>query len=429
MEDVGRGPPDEKSAAAFAEAADAEASILDWTPDNSDSETTDQDRLRIASLLMDHFPDLSATPFSGRDPASIPRRKVIYPGYTPKHLQVTIGQAGIGKSGLLQAEAIAICTGIPVLGLKPNVTTRVWYCNLDDPQEEVERSIAALLQFYCISKGRLRDRLFIDSGGSLEKLKIVRSGPHGAELIGQAVDDIALNILKHKIGVFICEPLIAVHTVSENANEQMEVVARTLAGIGRLTGAAICTAHHPRKSQDGRVTTDDSRGGSALAGVARAVRVVNLMTPTQARDAGIPNHRQIFSVEVDKSNFGPTGEKRWFRLRGVTIANGDDVRVVEAWTPPTAAEVVSDDLKASAQALAAGGKYREDSRSPDWFGFPLAGLLGLNVGNKEEAQRLKAIIREWIAEGVLRIEGRPDHKRRMRDHIVPGPSYVPLQSD
>src|SRR5690242_2443224 len=88
-----------------------------------------------------------ATPFVWRDPATIPPRAWLYGRhYIRKFVSCTIAPGALGKSSLVLAEAIAICTGRPLLGIAPTERTNVWYWNGEDPQEETERRIAAICQ-------------------------------------------------------------------------------------------------------------------------------------------------------------------------------------------------------------------------------------------------------------------------------------------
>jgi hypothetical protein len=78
-----------------------------------------------------------------------------------------------------------------------------------------------------------------------------------------------------------------------------------------------------------------------------------------------------------------------------------------------------------AQKLARTGAYRDDPRSPEWFGYALAGRLNLAVSCKgandpKDLAKLKSIIKTWKDNKVLGVERRTGENRHPKDFIVPG---------
>ena len=79
-------------------------------------------------------------PFVWRDPASLPPRQWVYGRHLiRKFVSATFAPGGVGKSALVLAEAMAMASGKPVLGIRPRKRLRVGYWNGEDPFEETER--------------------------------------------------------------------------------------------------------------------------------------------------------------------------------------------------------------------------------------------------------------------------------------------------
>src|SRR5690606_27895750 len=108
---------------------------------------------------------LTATPFIYRDPSLIPRREFLYGRhYVRKYLTATFGAGGGGKSANAVTEALAMCTGRPLLGGKLEEPLRVWYINAEDDPVEIERRFAGAIKHYGIRPEQIEGRLFADSG-------------------------------------------------------------------------------------------------------------------------------------------------------------------------------------------------------------------------------------------------------------------------
>jgi hypothetical protein len=108
---------------------------------------------------------VAARPFVWRDPKTIPPRQRLYgQHYIRKFVSATIAAPGIGKSSLDLVELIAMASGRPLLGVPVPKQLRVWYWNLEDPYDEIERRIAAVLLHFNIDPAEIEGRLFVNSG-------------------------------------------------------------------------------------------------------------------------------------------------------------------------------------------------------------------------------------------------------------------------
>src|SRR5262245_57974298 len=88
-----------------------------------------------------------ARPFS-----EIPRRQWLHAGhYIRKQIVMTVAPGGYGKTALVLLNAIEMVTGRGLIGPKPvGGALRVLYWNGEDPEDEVERRIAAICIHYNI---------------------------------------------------------------------------------------------------------------------------------------------------------------------------------------------------------------------------------------------------------------------------------------
>jgi hypothetical protein len=122
---------------------------------------------------------------------------------------------------------------------------------------------------------------------------------------------------------------------------------------------------------------------------------------------------------------GPLGKAKWMRIEVENLLNGDQVACASPWTPQNPFDNVTVAHVELARGLAQTAAYRADSRSPEWFGNAIAGLLGINVSadgaiDKKARAQVKQIITTWLKNNVLRIEKRKDAGRKDREYILPG---------
>jgi hypothetical protein len=233
------------------------------------------------------------------------------------------------------------------------------------------------------------------------------------------------------IDVAIFDPLIAFHRVPEGDNVAMEQVVRIFEQIAMECDCSVELSQHTRKAgqgAQGEITTDDSRGASAITNAARSVRILNRMTAAEAEMPKITpeQRRHYLRVSRDKTNLAPPGKAAWVRLVDVELPNrdggrpGDHVQAVEAWDYPQAFDgVKADDMRWMRDTVRL-GDYRRDPRSPDWVGRPLADRLKLNADDPGDRRKLTAILQTWFANGVLAVERHRDARRHEKEFVVPG---------
>jgi RecA-family ATPase len=376
------------------------------------------------------YKPIVATQYSWTEPCNIPPRDWIYGRhYIRKFLSSTIAPGGVGKSSLVLVEAISIAIGRDLLdGNAPICRARVWYYNLEDPMEELQRRVQAICKHFDVSPSELGDNLFVDSGRDQE-LVIARIVDGGVKIIAPVRDSIEAEITKHKIDVLIIDPFVHSHAVTENSNDEIAEVAKEWAHIANRCNCSIELIHHTRKLNGQEVTAEDSRGGSALVGVARSVRALNRVTKDEAERCGLKDdYRSFFYMgSGDKQNLAPPAESnRWRRIVSVDLENetpeltSDSVGVVEAFKLPDPFEGVTvQHLQAVQQALAGGDKRcRKSHQAKDWIGRLVAEICELNA--QTDRRKINSMIETWVDSKSIVEREIEDDKRQMRPAYAVG---------
>jgi hypothetical protein len=386
-------------------------------------------------------PKLKASPFVLRDPSLIPLRQFLYADhYARRYLTATVGAGGGGKSSNSIPEVLAMVTGQHLLGVTPLERLRVWYINLEDPGDEIERRFAAAILHYDLNADDIGDRLFTDSGRDQE---VVIAKQLGREVVvlEPVVAAIVAELKARQIDVLVIDPFISSHQVPENDNSAIQVVAAQWARVADEANCSVELIHHVRKQVEGHeMTADDARGGGALKDKTRSMRVINSMSKDQADSAGIePGDRDLyFRVDSGKSNMSRKGGSSWRKFVSVRLPNGgpgnllfgDNIGVVTAWEWPSREDVIqsiaSADLEEIKRRLAV-GNYRENAQAKDWAGYLIAEVLALPTDTSTARKTLTRMLQSWIASGDFLVVEREDSARKLRPCIAPNFAAPPAE--
>jgi hypothetical protein len=371
----------------------------------------------------------SAGPYSWKDPRTLPPRAWLYgTTYLRGIVTVTIAPGGVGKSTLKLTEAVAMATGRPLLGVKivGGTPLRVWYWNGEDSREELEKKVAAILLHYEIDPSELGDRLILDSGHDLP-LRLVVPGEKGSHVIDGAVSAFIEGVMESfGIDVGMFDPVISLHSVDENSNSAIDMLAKELARIGVARKAAIAVAHHARKTSPtgtGEVKVDDSRGAKAMIDACRVARVLNTMSEQEAVQVGVEDGQRFryFRTEDGKASLAPRAERaQWFRFGSVSLDNAtdlhpaDSIGVVSTWTMPGLFDQLTTNDLLQVQQRFESGAWRTSVQSPEWGGNVVAEVLGLNTGDPADKSKIKALLNRWMKSGAIKQVNKkcPDRKDR-----------------
>ena len=247
-------------------------------------------------------------PYVDRDPRTIPPRQFLYGRrYIRGFLGATVAPGGVGKSSLALVEAVAMASGRNLLGIEPPKSLKVWYVNLEDPREEIERRVAAICLHFRIGPKEIEGWLFYD--GRETEIILASQSKSGAIVATPVAAGLTAGL--KGFDVLILDPFVSAHRVSENDNMAIDAVVKTLGRIAGEASIAIELLHHVRKTNGAEITAEDGRGASALIAAARSVRVLNPMTKEEGDTANVgENRRFYFRAAIGKANLAPPRRKR-----------------------------------------------------------------------------------------------------------------------
>ncbi|WP_213737068.1 AAA family ATPase [Bradyrhizobium sp. dw_411] len=417
------GPPDDgyEGPIELPESADTEPHDVSLATETSPRKTSEE-----------KSKTLHPTAFRLRDPATIPPRDSLYGNhYMRGYVSGTVAPGGLGKSSLALLEATAMCSARSLLGYPVRQPLRVWYWGGEDPVEETERRLGAIRLHYDIRDEEIDGRLFCDSGRDMS-IRIAAMVRQQAVVDDKLVDEIIAALKSVDADVMIVDPFVASHGLPENDNTATDwMMKRGWVRIAAEANVAVDLVHHVRKNGgQGDTTVEDARGASATLAALRSARVLNIMSPEDARTAAVPADERWrhFNVQVGKANMSPrTGKPKWYRLASVSLGNGTETRpedyvgVVTAWTMPGALDDVQVGDLVKVQESIRDGAWGSSRQAGDWAGYAIGQALDINTGTDDGKAKVNSMLSAWLKSGALREESRHDHKKgRARPFIVVG---------
>jgi hypothetical protein len=349
------------------------------------------------------------------DPRALPRREwVLGQRLIKKFVTVTLAPPGVGKSTLTMQEMVAVAmndarlTGDPI-----HLSGPTWIYNGEDPLDELQRRLAAIMLHWGLAPAVVGDRVFLNSGR--DRRLIVAREIDGAVVQTPDVETLIEQINTYRIAAMTVDPFVRVHRVSENANEQIDIVADLFAHVADRTGCAINLVHHTRKAGPGTSggtpgDLDAARGASALGGAARVASTLLTMSQKDAEDLGVDPDDRRWYVRLDdaKASMSPPADSTvWFKRVSVELPNTgsglglnpDHVGVLERWTPPPRDEVtvgrVIPILQEVQRAFDSGEPYTGAPQSPRYLLREMTKQFGMPKGDA------RALLEDWKKNGVL----------------------------
>lgn len=287
-------------------------------------------------------PELILQPARLPSPDQIPPRQWLYGTQLIRgYVTVLVAPGGTGKSAYAMGVVLSLVSGMNILGETPRCRVNGSIINLEDPLEELERRVAALMMRHEIPTSEVESRLFInDSEG--RGLTMASVGDDGVTVIHPDEDKLIAEILNKQIGVIVCDPFAESHTLEENSNPQMVKAASAWRRVARATGCAVFLIHHVRKGDATGI--DAARGAKALTDSARVGLLMTKMAEKEAETFGIDNDDMWKYVRLDdaKTNMAPASKAKWFLLDQVHLGNGtqeykngDTVAAIVEWNIPS----------------------------------------------------------------------------------------------
>ena len=258
-------------------------------------------------------------PFVPFDLATLPPREWLYGRHYQRHtVSATVAPGGFGKTTLCMVEGVAMATVRNLLGEQPTERLRVWYHNGEDSREELNRRLGAICLHYGIPQEELSGWFFMTSGNEVPLR--VANGYGELKIDSALIRGIEQEIVNNQIDVAVLDPLVTLHSVSEQDNNKMDTVVRIFGSIADTRSCSVELAHHTRKLLAGSTAdyvVDDMRGASAIKDAVRAARMLNQMMEKDAEEVGIPEHERstYFRVDRVKGNNAPPSQGRLASLR------------------------------------------------------------------------------------------------------------------
>ena len=401
-----------------------------WTPQpDPAAERMDQQNQAMNIALeptQSHTEDDTAhewpTPYTMFDALSLPRREWVYGyDYIKKYISVTASAGGIGKTSAIIVEALAIATGKDLLGVRVKEQCNTWVINLEDPISELEMRTLAAMQHYGITPDDVTGKLFMDGEDTMQ-ITLAAEGRDGLIQNDELLAFMIRKIKANNINVVIVDPFISAHLVNENNNGSVQAVVAMLRKLARDTNSSVQLVHHIRKGNGDDATIDSVRGAGSLISAARAARVINRITPEDAQALGVDEQESlgIFRMDDGKANLAPPSDKATYRrMVSVEIANGERLGVATEFKLPDLFDgITTKDLykvqRTVAKAEENDQAYRSDVRAKNWIGQAVAEQLDLDIDKPGDKARAKAVAKQWINTGSLKIADIPS-KRHGRD--------------
>jgi hypothetical protein len=384
-------------------------------------------RLKGARTKPNPQQRITPTAYVWCDPKLIRPRDFLYGDCIIRgYVSGIISMGGVGKTSEIQAEIAALVTGRNLLGIRPKRPYRVWYINLEDPQEEIDRRFAAIFKHYGITENDLGGRLFTDSG-RMKNFVVACENRGSIEFDEQIITNIENGVRENTIDFIVVDPFVNCARFAENDNNMMAaIIEKVWAGIAERQNCAAGLVHHVRKgSSRNSYTVEDARGAGALINSCRNVRVLNTMTKEEGKRAGVERYRSYFRIDNGKANLAPPSEdSEWRKIVSVDLGNAsgdcpaDHIGVVTPWLwPDPLATLTEADLYAAQKAVSENGPWRKDVQAKNWVGIPIAQALNLDLDADTDLATVKGALKLWIDGKRFRVVERDDEHRKKRQFV------------
>jgi hypothetical protein len=214
----------------------------------------------------------------------------------------------------------------------------------------------------------------------------------------------------------------------------VDFVAQILTRLAENENVAVHVSHHFRKGTGQPGDIDSARGARSLIDAARIATTMQPMTSGEAKTFGVSEdeRRRLVRLDDGKANLAPLSAARWFRLASVNIGNatpeypdGDDLQVVEAWTPPDAwaglsINVLNRTLDEIDRGLPNEERYSDAAAAKDRAAWK---VVQRHAPEKTDKQ-CREVIAIWVKNRVLQIV---EYRSQAERKLVQGLKVNPLE--
>jgi AAA domain len=380
----------------------------------------DRRRQGHLNLVSDGLP-LVLKPARLPDPKKIPPRQWLYGSQLLRgYVSVLVAPGGVGKTSYAMGAGVSLASGRSLFGDRIFERVNVAILNLEDPMDELDRRLAALMMHHGVERHEIEGRFYMYSADD-RRITMAQISEDGFNVEYPDEQQLIQEITAHQIGVLIIDPFAESHNLEENSNHLINKAVGVWRNVARATGCAIFLIHHVRK---GVVTDIDSaRGAKALTDSARVGLIMAAMTEEEATRFGIElDDRKTYVQLLDgKSNMArQSGVGRWFELSTVELGNatedyptGDRVAAIARWYPPSAlGDLTTLQCNEALDNIAAGPRpdvlygYTNSAKSNRWAGTVLMQMFGMTD------KRAAGILSVWLKNGVIEQREYADPEQR-----------------
>ncbi|CAO4157148.1 AAA family ATPase [Methylorubrum extorquens] len=265
-------------------------------------------------------------------------------------VSVLTAPGGVGKTSLIVAAALSVCSGQDLLGMpvycvKALGGLRTLFINAEDSTQEINRRIRASMLHYALGEEELGGLRII--GAESFGLSLLTPGKVGSTINEEHWAALERLINEERPDVFILDPLYSVMGgASVNDNAAMGLFIGRLTALAAGQNLSVLLAHHTGKGKD-LSSQDASLGAVSIVNGARVVVNLERLTIESARKLSVPSWiaPSCFRLRFVKANLrAANDEAGLFRTVGVQINNakppiypeGDCIGVVEVYRPEAA---------------------------------------------------------------------------------------------
>lgn len=340
------------------------------------------------------------------------------PAYQKEQVTLTIAGGGTGKTSLCIAEAVAMASGTDFLE-KPKRPLRVWIYNGEEPLDELDRRVRAAAIAQGLDHADLRGTLFVNSGRGENRIDLSKSVQNKGTQVNEELVRSLIDSIRDRIDVVIVDPFISTHSISENDNSGIDMMAKAWGRIAEGGKCAVHLVHHTSKGGNSD-SADASRGASSLAAAARYVRNLAQMGASEAKSFGIreEERQSHVAVRVTKQNNTAVTGTRWIRLSAVAIGNdpdsgkpGDIVGVVQPFKPKVVEVNLTEWVSAALDALR-DSRHLYNFGSEKWFGYAVADQLGID--GRVNRRQIESLIEFMLNLAAIETYNDPGENSRKR---------------
>ena len=343
-----------------------------------------------------------------------PRDFVLEDIIVAKKVCVLGGLGGVSKTMWSMQLAVSTALGHAFLGKSTKVGCTLLILGEED-QEEIDRRFNAICKELGLNAAEIqlineRVRAYPMNGLDARFTKKDQGSLEGTDFPAEIIA--AASELETESGLpltlIVLDHAGLIHGGEFNSREDVVQTMRQANHISSEVGAATLVLAHSPKTSIGKDESDqnDVTGSAAWVDLSRAAFILRTMSLAEAKEFGVNKgiRGSYVSFSVVKSNYGPTGEKRWL-MRSTVLGYGVSVLVEVQLSKPQTVNA-SQNLNAHVKAFISQhpGQYTKTS---------LRETQGGKSGPfKTGRHNLAAPIEDLLASGELQLVPPTDEQRK-----------------